>query len=327
MELHELRVAGPGVLPLAIGSFDTIGPLARAPFPHRHSFYEIALVSSGTGTHVVDLERLPLLPPTLYVIAPGQVHHWEVSGLTGWVLIFNEDFLLSHPEDADALRTLAERPGLDLDPDREAQFEAVLSAMHEEYRAGEPGSVAVLACYLHILVLLILRGRGAVAHPAGPDRAGDLAARFTRLAARPGSREQSVGALARELGVSAAHLHEAVKRATGRTPGQLVRDRHTLEAKRLLLASDLTIRQIAERVGFGDPSYFCRFFRRESGVSPGEFRRAARAARDRPAVTRTGADGRPDDPDDTPVGHGGGATRENHHVPRVRSIAVDGASA
>ncbi|MFE0462770.1 AraC family transcriptional regulator [Kitasatospora sp. NPDC058965] len=310
MELHELSVPGPGVLPLAIGSFDTIGPLSRAAFPHRHSFHEIALVSTGSGTHVVDLERLPLRPPHLYVIAPGQVHHWEVTDVTGWVLIFNEDFLLTHPEDAEALRTLAERPWIDLDPAQHAQFDALLGAMHDEYLAGAPGSVSVLACYLHILVLLVLRAQGAAGR-AGADRAADLASRFSRLAARPGARDRSVGALARELGVSAAHLHEAVKRATGRTPGQLVRDRQTLEAKRLLLASDLTIRQIAERVGFGDPSYFCRFFRRESGVSPGEFRRVARVARERPAVTRTGV----------------GDTPENHHDPRVRSIAADGASA
>ncbi|MFE9423134.1 AraC family transcriptional regulator [Kitasatospora sp. NPDC006697] len=277
VELHELPAAQPGMLPFEIGSFESIGPLARAPFPHRHSFYEIVLVTGGSGTHVLDLERLELRPPQLYVIAPGQVHHWEAEGLTGWVAVFNEDFLLDHPEDGAALRGLTGRPGPRLSEDERARFEALLTAMHEEYLLAEAGFAGVLASYLHILVLRALRlpaaGGPAI---AGADRAGELSERFSRLIALPGATERSVGALARELGVSAGHLHEAVKQSTGRTPGRLVREQQTLEAKRLLMGSDMTIRRIAERIGFGDASYFCRFFRRETGASPGAYRKAAR---------------------------------------------------
>ncbi|GAA1976343.1 AraC family transcriptional regulator [Kitasatospora viridis] len=293
MELHELPTDQPGVLPFEIGTFAGLGPHSHSPDPHRHTFHEVVLVTGGTGAHVVDLERHPLGPPQLYVIAPGQVHHWEDEDLTGWVLVFNEEFLLPHPEDAEALRTLSRRPGLRLGGPEAARVEALFGAMAEEYRQADPGFAGVLASYLHILVLRALRlpGAGTAAGAAGgptADRAGELAARFSRLIAPPGARERSVGldrsvgALARELGVSAGHLHEAVKRTTGRTPARLVREQQTLEAKRLLVGSDLTVRQISERVGFGDPSYFCRFFRRESGVSPGAFRRAARGHPVRP---------------------------------------------
>ncbi len=64
-------------------------------------------------------------------------------------------------------------------------------------------------------------------------------------------------------------------------PGRLVRDARTQEAKRLLAKTDLTVRQVALRVGFDDPSYFCRFFRRETGLSPGDFRRGAEGGRDK----------------------------------------------
>ncbi|MCC9308350.1 AraC family transcriptional regulator [Kitasatospora sp. RB6PN24] len=297
LELHELHVPHPGVLPFAIGSFDTLGPLSRASFPHRHGFYEIVLVTGGSGAHVVDLERLPLAPPQLHVVAPGQVHRWDAVELAGWVVIFNEEFLLPHPEDAEALRTLAGRGRPQLHPEHHEWLEALLTAMFDEYRKAEPGFAGILASYLHILVLRALRLHGAESgqvSTGNADRARELADRFARLIASPGARDRSIGALARELGVSAGHLHEAVKQATGRTPGRLVRERQTLEAKRLLLASDLTVAQIAERLGFGDPSYFCRFFRRESGVSPGAFRRTMREIRDQqpiatnPPCTRKG---------------------------------------
>ncbi len=77
--------------------------------------------------------------------------------------------------------------------------------------------------------------------------------------------------------MTTGYLTEAVKAATGRTPGQLVREARTHEAKRLLAHTGLTVRQVAARVGMADPAYFCRFFRRETGLSPGAFRRGGEA--------------------------------------------------
>ncbi len=60
---HRLEVPQPQALPFAVGTFDTIGPLSRAAFPHRHTFYEILHVTSGRGVHVVDLARQELRAP------------------------------------------------------------------------------------------------------------------------------------------------------------------------------------------------------------------------------------------------------------------------
>ncbi len=271
MPLHELEVPAPSVLPFAIGSFDTIGPHSRAAFPHRHSFFELVLITGGRGAHVLDLAHWPLRPPHLCVITPGQVHYWDgVEGLSGWVVLFNEDFLLDHPADVAALRLLAGSPWLRLGAEA-GELAALLAEMDREYRAAATGCAGVLRAYLHILVV---RASRAVtpAEPQSLGRAAELAARFTRLVADQDRAERSVASYARELGVSAGHLHSLVKDATGRTPGQLIRGQQLLEAKRLLLNTDLTVRQIAAQAGFADPAYFSRFFRREAGVTPGEFR-------------------------------------------------------
>ncbi|WP_190212370.1 helix-turn-helix domain-containing protein [Kitasatospora indigofera] len=283
---HDLEVPSPHVLPFAIGTFDTIGPLSRAAFPHRHSFYEMVYVTGGRGAHVLDLAHWPLRPPHLCVITPGQVHHWDgAEELSGFVALFNEDFL-DHPEDAAALRQLAGTPWLHLGAEA-GGLAALFAELEREYRAALPGCAGVLRAYLHILVVRAARALTPEApQPAG--RAAELASRFTRLIATEGPVERQVSWYARELGVSASHLHSLVKEATGRTPGQLIRGRQALEAKRLLLNTGLTVRQIAGQAGFADPAYFCRFFRRETGVTPGEFRSAG---------------------------------AEKHHDPRIESIA------
>ncbi|MFI1935745.1 helix-turn-helix domain-containing protein [Streptomyces purpureus] len=271
LPLHRLEVPLPHLMPFAIGSFDSIGPLSRAGFPHRHSFYEIVHVTGGRGAHVLDLVHWPLEPPHLCVITPGQVHYWkDADGLTGDVVLFNEDFLLSHPEDAGALRLLAGRPWLRLTGEN-ADIAGLFTEMRREYGALREGYAGVLRAYLHILVVRALRASEPGPCPAA-GRAAELAASFTRLIARPDAELRSVPEYAQKLGVSAGHLHALVKQATGHTPGRLIRQQQTLEAKRLLAATGLTVRQVARQTGFEDPSYFSRFFRRETGLTPKEFR-------------------------------------------------------
>lgn len=277
MPTHRLEVPMPNALPFAIGTFDTIGPMSRAPFPHRHTFHEIVHVTGGTGGHVVDLTRFALRPPNLCFITPGQVHHWEdVTGLEGSVILFTDDFLLDHPADRQALRGLGRRSWLEL-PDEAADRTARLVAdLDGEYRAGADGFQSVLRALLHVLVVRAgrLPARRAAEVPAAPrTRPGSVAARFVTLLGSPEAPLRSVRACARHLGVSESYLSEAVKASTGRTPGELIRQTKVHEAKRLLLRTELSVRQIATRVGFGDPAYFCRFFRRETGASPGDFRR------------------------------------------------------
>ncbi|MFE0021509.1 AraC family transcriptional regulator [Amycolatopsis sp. NPDC059021] len=273
LPMHRLEVPTPNALPFAIGTFETMGPNSRASFPHRHTFHEIVHVTGGTGTHVVDLARWELRPPHLCVLGPGQVHHWEnARGLTGIVVLFTDDFLLDHPGDRDVLRQLSERPWLTLDEATNAATSRLLTEIHDEYRHAAPGAESVLRSLLHILVVRASR-LPETTGSATPARAGAVVEEFVRLTGRTDLALWSVRAYAERVGVTPGYLTEAVKAATGRTPSQLIRETRAREAKRLLARTDLTVRQVAGRVGFVDPAYFCRFFRRETGMSPGDFRR------------------------------------------------------
>ena len=82
----------------------------------------------------------------------------------------------------------------------------------------------------------------------------------------------TVGQLAGALGVTVAHLTTMVRQVMGVSAGTLLRQRRVLEAKRLLVHTDLTIAEIAFALSFADPSYFGRFFKRETKSTPRQFR-------------------------------------------------------
>lgn len=275
LDLHELEVPEVAVLPFAVGSFQGVGPLSLADFPHRHTFYEIVLVTAGHGRHVVDSQPWPISPPHLGVIVPGQVHHWEgARGVDGLVVLFHEDFLVRHPEDIPLLHALHSLTWLSPGRAEMASLVAPAAEMERELRAGESGYEGVLRAYLRILIVRAARIAGS-ASSGEVTPGGELVDRFLRLIALPGQRNRTLISYAREIGVSPGRLHELVRERTGQTPGRLIRRQRVLEAKRLLTGTALTIRQVSDQTGFADPAYFCRFFRRETGFSPGEFRRRA----------------------------------------------------
>ncbi|CAL9345272.1 helix-turn-helix domain-containing protein [Streptomyces sp. enrichment culture] len=275
LPLHRLEVAGPGAVPFAAGSFEAVGPLSRADHPHRHTFYEIVHVTAGSGTHVVDLARRPVRPPHLAVIRPGQVHHWEGGhDLDGTLVLFTDDFLVDHPGDREVLRRLGERCWFAPDADDHTRLRGLMAELVAEHRQRAPGYESVLRSLLHVLVVRLARlPVRAEAGPAPAGRQAALAEDFARLIARSDAARLTVRECAAELGVTPGYLTQAVRAATGRSPGRLLIEARAYQAQQLLAHTELSVRQVAARTGFADPAYFSRFFRRETGTSPGAFRK------------------------------------------------------
>ncbi|MFG2973082.1 AraC family transcriptional regulator [Streptomyces sp. NPDC048331] len=283
--LHRLELAGPGTVPFAAGPFDALGPLSRSDRPHRHTFYEIVHIVAGSGTHVVDLAGHPVRPRQLAVVLPGQVHCWRGQrGLDGTLALFTEDFLVDHPGDRALLRRIGETCWFDLSEAEHERTARLMADLAAECRQRAPGHESVLRALLHVLVVRMARlagpgsgrpeGPGEPARlrgPAVPGTPPTVAEAFVRLAARPVA--WSVRECAERLGVTPGHLTRTVRAATGRSPGRLLNEARAYQAQRLLAHTELPVRQVAARVGFADPAYFCRFFRRETGTSPGEFRK------------------------------------------------------
>jgi AraC-like DNA-binding protein len=116
-------------------------------------------------------------------------------------------------------------------------------------------------------------------------RANPLAFRFRQLVEERVCREHRVAWYAQSLNVSPGHLSAVALRHLGRTAGRFIRHRLLVEAKRRLWSTDASIGRLARDLGFADPSYFGRFFLRETGLTPAAFRRAA----DTPKGGRSGA--------------------------------------
>ena len=162
---------------------------------------------------------------------------------------------------------------LPMSEERAARWRAMIAALESEAAAGTVGAEAAAAA--HLMLLLVDLARLAEPHLAarGPDdplvRAAGavIEARYAQAI--------SLSDVAAALAVSPGHLATAVRRGTGRTVVEWITDRRMAAARRALTETRAPIARIARDVGYPDPAYFARVFRRRHGVSARAWRVAA----------------------------------------------------
>jgi AraC family transcriptional activator of pobA len=270
--------------PFAIETLDNPGSKTQDALPHRHEFYAIQYVTGGKGQHVIDFSPYALSPDTLYFISPGQVHFGRFTQpLRGSVLVFMEDFLLypgsfsGNIHELSFFHTVGEKPVLRLNPPEAARIRSYMSAIEEEYKASASDRIPVLRAYLYILMVHIQRLYAARYPGQNSEEDSSFVRKFKHLVSTHCARETALETYAKKMNVSTGHLSNTIKSLTGHSPGQIIRQEVALEAKRLLAHTDLTAAEVGYRLNFEDPSYFGRFFKKATGLSPTAFREQIRS--------------------------------------------------
>ena len=261
---------------------DAAGPVPRAEFltPHRKNFYFLVLLRRDGGRHWVDMQPHDLRANTIYLTAPHQVRLLETeTPVAGTALGFTAEFLgLDHPAGFAPLPLLVPgAPGFarQLAADDLAFLEPLLAHMLAEYAEQRPWHLDMLRADLR--ALLISLSRLPPLPPAGPPAPEPgLLAEFSALVEIHYATRHQVAQYAELLHLSPGYLNERVRQLSGQPALAHIRARLALEAKRYLFHTQLSAAEIGFALGFADPSYFGRFFRRDTGLAPLAYRAATR---------------------------------------------------
>jgi AraC family transcriptional activator of pobA len=247
--------------------------------PHRHDYHELLWLSTGHGEHVVDGRPLAVRPHSVTLIGRGQVHIFrQAEGVHGVAVRFGDEALLGGAaQRATPGWLLAGRGGLSVEvPDGEVgHFEAVLAALEAETKRPPDARTAELQRHLLSVLLLWverLNEDTRTERRDADDAEVQLHERFAGRLEHDFRRHHDAAHYADALGVRAATLSRALAHVTGRATKELVTDRVMLEAARLLRYTDLTVQEVGHRVGFRDPLYFSRAFKRHQGEAPQGYR-------------------------------------------------------
>jgi len=245
--------------------------------PHRHAdLCQLLYVHTGQAEIEVEGQRRLITESALQVVPPLYVHGFRFSeDIDGYVLtlaapLVSELKALLGP----ASTVLASPANYPAGADRN-YLNSLVSALQREYSLDQPGRDLALHSLINVLVVWVSRQmiqRSSAGQPA--DRGHDYLNRFTRLVEEQFRQQPSVETLAYATGVSVAHLNNVCRELAGQSALQIIHQRLLLEAKRTLIYTRMTVSQVSDSLGFTDPAYFSRFFRRLAGLSPRDFRQA-----------------------------------------------------
>jgi AraC family transcriptional activator of pobA len=249
---------------------------------HRHrNLFQILVIERGGGEMTFDAARLPFAAPAA-ILVPAAIAHgfrFEAGVTDGWVVSFTKDAALPLTDGAgDALarmHALAAEPVIQIGDEAErARLSALCRDLFEE------NSLAREGYRLAMRGLLVLIAVGVARLAASRARTGSVTllpadatvAQLRALVDRNFREQRQLNFYAEKLAITVDRLNDHVKQATGVTAGHLIRQRLLTEAKRQLIFTTQPIHDISKELAFADQSHFARFFRKQTGTTPHEFR-------------------------------------------------------
>lgn len=255
--------------------------------PAFFEYYTVFWVKEGEGEIKIDFGRHTLQPGTLMFLLPFQPFVIE-EGKTfkGLMIEFSAEFFCieKHRHEVSCNGVLFNSvygpPFLEASPKLTADLNMVADNIFEEFSKGEGLSQEeMLFSYLKIFLIKASREKVELMdkvseQPVQPENA--LLLNFQELVEANFQKQHSVAFYADKLFIQPNTLSKLTKRFYGKSPGQIIKERLMVEAKRTLYLTQNSVKEIAYGLGFDDPAYFNRFFKKWAQITPEEYRQHIR---------------------------------------------------
>lgn len=289
-DIHRLDYQPDGLYPLDLEIFRVSDLRQRVKretleATHRYAFPTLILVTQGACVQLVDFAHFRCSPGSVLVLRPGNAHSFgSAHDWDGWMVLFRPEFLWAA---GPAAQDKALADGMDglptawaLDGATAEVAAHAIAQMHQDTQT-HAASLHAHGLLRYQLYALLTRLRMAheqqSAQRIPPGRALQRFKAFEVLVEKNFATWHQLPKYARQLGCSEKSLVRATLEAAGSTPKAFISARVVLEAKRLLAHTTWPVARIAESLGYNDVANFAKFFKREAGCTPTEFRRSQAA--------------------------------------------------
>jgi len=251
-------------------------PTDHNPYePHRLNFYAILIITGGEVNHIVDFKVHKLRKDDVMVISKGQIHAFdESSEYKGYLVVFSEAFMQKYI----AQSTIAQINNLYNyflnqekfnNPDRN---KILLPALQKQLESNSSSLPNIVGSLLSIY-LLKLNEENIHSSPLSFDsKYIDYFNQFRIAVEQNYSKTRDAKVYASNISISYKHLNEVCKNVVKITAKAFI-DRYViLEAKRMLVSTSLSAKEIAFSLGFDEPTNFFKYFKKRTNLTPVEFR-------------------------------------------------------
>lgn len=239
---------------------------------HRDDYFVFGLMVRGQMTFDVDFESQTVSAGSIGFIRPGQVHRFlGGDDFEGWMLMVESEIV------SDRYKMIFEEASfsgkslwrLDLEI---GELKTLYQLIYGLVAKEEDMCVIrnLVEAFIGMVAGYFKRMKGE--QPSYPGRHAEIVFQLNSLLRQHITENHTPSFYADKLNLSSVYLNEVVKRVTGYSASNYIRNEIILRAKRLLYHTNLTVKEIALALGFDDNAYFSRLFTKATGKSPLQFR-------------------------------------------------------
>lgn len=259
-------------------------PIHTCLSSYRRDFYKISFITRGEGLLYYGDKIVNVKNNTLIISNPRIPFKWEPTTeiQEGYFCLFTENFIQNELRSKSSIRSLfydAKDLVFPLAEISVSFVEIIFSNIYKEFQADYVNKYDLLNSYIQIISHEIIKEGGIQ-----PEKTFSASERISKMFFNLLDNELLINSVNNSIGLKTPteyadrlsihvnHLNRALKEYTGKTTSQLISQRIVLEAKSLLFHTNWDISQIAFCLGFQYPSNFQAFFKKQTNISPKEFR-------------------------------------------------------
>lgn len=248
---------------------------------HRLSYYDITFITDGEEEIFINESKYEAKPKDAITSIPGEVWQWNSNTtLNGYVLVFEEEFLLSffndplflqklqflHPERKKALISLDETTLL--------RITTLLRELRDEIKTNLDKDLHILRAMLYEILALLDRSYRKYnnENELNNKNSSRHINTFVQLVNTHYIHHRNIEFYADKLFITSNYLNKIVKQHFGLSPKEYILQKVYQEAKLLLTHTTLSIKEITDKLHFSTASYFIRSFKKHIGICPQKYR-------------------------------------------------------
>lgn len=259
--------------------------LDHSPFQHHLvEFYMIIFIENGQGSHTIDFNTYPYEKGTLLTVRKDQIHQFHASNsVKGSLLLFTDEFLVSYLEKLEAMKSLQlfnevlGVPKVQLSKHELSEVSNLIARIKREYlEVNDDYALGIIRSELHILIAKLYRIKSQKNQIISNRKYLREFIDFQNLVEQYAAQYTRVKDYAAMMGLSTKTLNTVTQHIVNKSAKEFVDEIRTKQIKRLLINTELSIKEIAYASGFEETTNFFKYFKRQTKFTPEQFRNSYR---------------------------------------------------
>lgn len=250
--------------------------------PHRVVFNMVLFITKGQGHHYIDFQAYPYKKGSILFLTKGQIQAWDVNEANdGFIIVFSEAFIqksLGFSQILQYYRLFNYQlysPVFQLDHQLYQDFlDIILKIEKEFYEQNDFAKEKIIGALMTFLFLKAERLTRQTSLPTNNESYQKLFIDFKNLLFKNYQNNRNADYYADNLGVSYKHLNTVCKTIINQTAKEFINTFLILEIKRILISSNISIKELTYQMGFDEPTNFVKFFKNKVQQTPAQFRKS-----------------------------------------------------